>query len=46
MLHTATTPDRDDTEAPRSASVANPRRTRLGADGRPLNVPATPSAAE
>ncbi|GLY31185.1 hypothetical protein Kisp02_45500 [Kineosporia sp. NBRC 101731] len=44
MLHTATTPDRDDTEAPRS--VANPRRTRLGADGRPLNVPAAPSAAE
>lgn len=46
MNHTATTPERDDTEAPRSPSVANPRRTRLGADGRPITVPATTSAAE
>ena len=46
MNHTATTPERDDTEAPRSTSVANPRRTRLGADGRPIKVPATTSSAE
>ncbi|MDP9825929.1 hypothetical protein [Kineosporia succinea] len=46
MIHTATTPDRDDTEAPRSSTVANPRRTRLGADGRPISAPATTSSAE
>lgn len=46
MNHTASTPDRDDTEAPRSTSVANPRRTRLGADGRPIKVASTTSAVE
>ena len=46
MNQTATAPERDDTETPRSTSVANPRRTRLGADGRPIKVPATTSHAE
>ncbi|GAB3265929.1 hypothetical protein [Kineosporia babensis] len=46
MNHTATTPDGDDTEAPKSFSVANPRRTRLDADGRPIQAPAAMSAAE
>ncbi|MBT0767467.1 hypothetical protein KIH74_00940 [Kineosporia sp. J2-2] len=45
MIHKATTPDRDDTEAPRT-SVANPRRTRLDANGRPITVSATTSSAE
>ncbi|GAB3690518.1 hypothetical protein [Angustibacter aerolatus] len=29
----------DTTERPRSGSLANPRRTRLGRDGRPLPLP-------
>jgi hypothetical protein len=47
MDHTATTqptPEgRDGTMLP--GPVANPRRTRLGADGRPIPRPATPSGA-
>jgi len=46
MNYTANTPDRDDTEVPRVSSVANPRRTRLGADGRPIAIPSSASAAE
>ncbi|MFI7586502.1 hypothetical protein ACIB24_05450 [Spongisporangium articulatum] len=40
MLHTAGTPDADSVhgESP-SAPLANPRRTRLGADGRPITGP-------
>jgi hypothetical protein len=42
MNHTATGPDAaeggDD-----DRSVANPRRTRVGADGRPISGPATSS---
>lgn len=46
MNHTANTPDGNDTQAPASRSVANPLRTRLDADGRPIKVPAPTSAAE
>ena len=47
MDHTATTQPasegRDGTMLP--GPVANPRRTRLGADGRPILRPATASGA-
>jgi hypothetical protein len=37
MNHASTTPDSDGgSKNPKAASVANPRRTRLGADGRPI----------
>ena len=37
MNHTANTSDSDgSSESPKIASLANPRRTRLGADGRPI----------
>ncbi|HST86098.1 MAG TPA: hypothetical protein VLL08_30445 [Kineosporiaceae bacterium] len=37
MNHTTNTPDSDgSSESPKIASLANPRRTRLGADGRPI----------
>ena len=40
MNHTATTTDSDgSSESPKTASLANPRRTRLGADGRPIVGP-------
>jgi hypothetical protein len=46
MNHASTTPDSDGgTETPQSSTVANPRRTRLGADGHPIAVSAS-SAAE
>ena len=40
MNHTTVTPenDGDSNEAPKSMSVANPRRTRVGADGRPIKI--------
>jgi hypothetical protein len=42
MNHTANTPDSDgSSESPKVASLANPRRTRLGADGRPIAGPVT-----
>jgi hypothetical protein len=43
MTHTPTAPegDAEATEAPQSGSLANPRRIRLGADGRPLVGPVT-----
>ena len=42
MNHTANTPDSDGSgESPKIASLANPRRTRLGADGRPIAGPVT-----
>jgi hypothetical protein len=42
MNHTSTTPDSDGrNDASPSQSVANPRRTRLGADGRPIVGPVT-----
>jgi hypothetical protein len=42
MNHTMNTPDSDgSSESPKIASLANPRRTRLGADGRPIVGPAT-----
>lgn len=42
MNHTGSAPDRDDsTEITRTSTVANPRRTRLGADGRPIVGPVT-----
>lgn len=42
MNHTSTTPDSDGNgESPKIASLANPRRTRLGADGRPICGPVT-----
>jgi hypothetical protein len=40
MNHTANTSD-SDSESPKIASLANPRRTRLGADGRPIAGPVT-----
>ena len=39
MNHTGSTPDRDET--PQASTLANPRRTRLGADGRPIVGPVT-----
>lgn len=43
MKHTPTAPegDAETTEAPKAVSLANPRRIRLGADGRPLVGPVT-----
>jgi hypothetical protein len=42
MNHTSTAPDSDgSSEATKIASLANPRRTRLGADGRPIVGPVT-----
>ena len=42
MNHTSSTPDSDGHgEVVQSTSVANPRRTRLGADGRPIAGPVT-----
>ncbi len=42
MNHTAITSDSDGgNESPKIASLANPRRTRLGADGRPIVGPVT-----
>jgi hypothetical protein len=42
MNHTGTTPDSDGSnENSKIAAVANPRRTRLGADGRPIVGPVT-----
>ncbi len=44
MNHTTNTPDSDgSSESPKVASLANPRRTRLGADGRPILGPAATS---
>jgi hypothetical protein len=46
MNHTGTTPESDvSSEGPKIASLANPRRTRLGADGRPITSPVTTTAA-
>jgi hypothetical protein len=41
--HTTTTPDSNESgrEGSQSVSLANPRRTRLGADGRPIAGPVT-----
>jgi hypothetical protein len=36
MNHSATTPASDNGGASKSTPVANPRRTQLGADGRPI----------
>jgi hypothetical protein len=45
MNHTSSTPDSDGhNDAAPSAPLANPRRTRLGADGRPINGPVTTSS--
>jgi hypothetical protein len=45
MNHASTTPDSDGaTDSPKTSSVANPRRTRLGADGRPIAVSASSTA--
>jgi hypothetical protein len=41
MNHTTNTSDSDGSESPKIASIANPRRTRLGADGRPIAGPVT-----
>jgi hypothetical protein len=42
MSHTANTSDSDgSSESQKLASLANPRRTRLGADGRPIVGPVT-----
>ncbi len=42
MNHTTPTAESDgDRETPKSGSLANPRRIRLGADGRPLTGPVT-----
>lgn len=44
MNHTTNTSDSNGNgESPKLASLANPRRTRLGADGRPIAGPATTS---
>jgi hypothetical protein len=44
MNHTSTTPDSDGHgEVVPSTSLANPRRTRLGADGHPLAKPVATS---
>lgn len=41
MLHPAETSDQQSAHGePPSSAVANPRRTRLGADGRPVDAPA------
>jgi hypothetical protein len=40
--HTTSTPDSEaGNEGSKSAPLANPRRTRLGADGRPIVGPVT-----
>lgn len=40
MLHPAETPDQESARTDQPArAVANPRRTRLGADGRPVDGP-------
>jgi hypothetical protein len=45
MNHTGTTPESDvSSEGTKLASLANPRRTRLGADGRPIAGPVTTTA--
>ena len=45
MNHTGTTPESDvSNEGTKIASLANPRRTRLGADGRPIAGPVTTTA--
>jgi hypothetical protein len=42
MNHTMNAPDSNGNgESPKIASLANPRRTRLGADGRPIIGPVT-----
>jgi hypothetical protein len=42
MNHTGSTPDNDGTgEGVKTSPLANPRRTRLGADGRPIVGPVT-----
>jgi|tagenome__1003787_1003787.scaffolds.fasta_scaffold20220959_2 hypothetical protein len=41
MNHTTNASESDGTENPKLASLANPRRTRLGADGRPIVGPVT-----
>jgi hypothetical protein len=45
MDHTAPKPQAPDVRdgAPATGPVANPRRTRLGADGRPIAKPAAAS---
>jgi hypothetical protein len=44
MNHTGTTPESDAGSEAKIASLANPRRTRLGADGRPIAGPVTTTA--
>jgi hypothetical protein len=45
MNHTAIAPDSDSHgEVTKIAPVANPRRTRLGADGNPLARPVAPTS--
>ena len=45
MNHTSTTPDSDGhSESSPIQPLANPRRTRLGADGRPITGPVTTSS--
>ena len=40
MNHTSTTPDSNGHgEGTQTTSLANPRRTRVGADGRPISGP-------
>ena len=40
MNHTSTTPDSDGhSEVTQTTSLANPRRIRVGADGRPISGP-------
>ncbi len=41
MTHTTATPDSDGHSDAKVSPLANPRRIRLGADGRPITVPVT-----
>jgi len=43
MNHTSSAPDSDGNEVTTIAPLANPRRTRIGADGRPITGPVTTS---
>jgi hypothetical protein len=47
LNHTASAQETDDRDsASPSRSLANPRRTRLGADGRPITGPVSNSASD